>query len=445
MDNPAESIEFTIIFLLILVNAFFVLNEAAITESHKTKLERIADSGNRKARLALQIIEEPNQLLATMQIGITLTSLVIGALAGAKLTPVLTIVLASIAGINGYADILALLCSIMIIMYLVLVLGELIPKQIAANIPEAIVIKFATILTHLESMARPLVNFLKGSTAFILLFIGVNPSKETTVTEEEVRTLIEQGTEDGTFEKSEQAMVDRIFRLSDQNACALMTPRTQLLWLDLEDSQEHNLAIIQENSDTIFPVGRDSLDNFIGILYTKDLLTAILKKQPIRLQQHVRKPMFIPKSMQSFKILENFKASGIHEAVVLDEFGGVVGLITMTDIIAEVVGDISSNTASEPEQIIKRDENSWLVDGLLPINEFKECFSIDNLPDEDRDQYQTMGGFITSYLGYIPTVAEKFTWNTFTFEIVDMDRVRIDKVLVSKKSTTATTDESMAS
>lgn len=434
LDTPAASTEFIIILFLIIASGFFSLTEMAVIEARKTKLEKQADLGDGKAKLALTLVEEPNKVLATMQIGITLVGILIGTLTGAKIAPILAVYMHQVPYLTDYADILALLCSVVLITYIALVLGELVPKKIALNYPEPIVIKFANLLNRLEILARPFVVFLSQSTNFTLLFIGINPHRENTVTEDEVRTLIEQGTEEGTFEKTEQDMVDKIFRLGDQKAYALMTPRTQMLWLDLEDSLEYNLKVIRENPDTIFPVARDNLDDLIGILYVKDLLNLTLEGGSINLENCIRTPMFIPKSMQSFKVLENFKQCGIHEAIVLDEFGGVIGFITMKDIISEVVGNISLSQEPEPVQITKRDDHSWLVDGLLPVDEFKEHFDLDTLPEEDRDHYQTMGGFITSYLGYIPKVAEKFKWNNFTFEIVDMDRVRIDKILVTKET-----------
>jgi putative hemolysin len=426
------SLEIAIIFLLIIANGLFVLTEMSVTESRKNKLEKLADTGDTGARFALNIVDEPTRVLSAMQIGITLMGILIGTLAGEKLAPVLGFYLKKVPYFSTYADMAALLIIVISITYLTLVIGELVPKKIAINEPESILSKLAISLNFLEKLTQPFVSFLSFSTNFTLLFIGINPNKETTVTEDEVRTLIEQGTEEGTFEKTEQDMVDKIFRLSDQKAYALMTPRTQMVWLDLEESLEENLAIINENPDTIFPVAKDSLDEFVGILYTKDLLKLALTGEPIDLEKCIHTPMFIPKSMPSFKVLENFQESGNHQAIVLDEFGGVIGFITMKDIVSEVLGDISLSEDPEPLQIIKRDDNSWLVDGLLPIDEFKDHFDLDELPDEDRDHYQTMGGFITSYLDYIPVAAENFIWNGFKFEIVDMDRVRVDKILVTK-------------
>ena len=284
------------------------------------------------------------------------------------------------------------------------------------------------------NVSTPFIAILSFISNFILTFLGLKEKKEITVTEDEVRTLIEQGTEEGTFEKTEQDMVDKVFRLGDQNAYALMTPRTQMIWLDLEESLEENLKIIKENEDTTFPVGRGSLDDFVGVLHTKDLLLDILDGKKINLEQCIRTPIFVPKSMQSFKVLETLKDASIHEAIVLDEFGGVIGFITIQDIVSEIVGDISLGQDEEENQIIAREDGSWLVDGLLSIDDFKEYFDLDELPDEDEDHYQTMGGFVTSYLDYIPSPAEKFIWNNFIFEVIDMDRARVDKILVTKKA-----------
>lgn len=448
LDTPEASIAFTIILLFILTNGFFVLTETALNEARKGKLEKLAETGNRKAKLGLSLLEDPGKVLAGLQIGITLMGVSIGTFAGAKIAPLFSSYLHFVPYAAAYADATALVFSVSAVLYVTLVIGEFVPKKIALYYPEPIVIKFASLLNGLKKCSRPFVAFLSCSTNFTLLFFGITPHKANIVTEDEVRTLIEQGTEEGTFEKTEQDMVDRIFRLSDQNANALMTPRTQMLWLDLEDPLAYNLSVIKENPHMVFLIGRDNLDDFAGILYVKDLLNLVLEGNPpnqIDLEKCIRTPMFIPKSMHSFTILENFKTSGAQEAVVLDEFGGVIGFITVRDIITEVVGDIFSHQAPEPVQITKRDDSSWLIDGLLGIDEFKEHFALDELPEEERTHYQTMGGFITSYLGYIPTVAEKFKWGKFTFEIVDMDRVRIDKILVTKETESSREEENLAS
>lgn len=267
----------------------------------------------------------------------------------------------------------------------------------------------------------------------LLTQLGVQQENKDTVTEDDVKELMEQGAEDGTFAKSEQAMVDRIFHLSDQIVSALMTPRTQMLWLDLDDSLRHNLKLIREHAQDVFPVGRESLDDFCGILHAKDLLDAALERKTLDLAQYVKKPLFVPRSMETFRLLARFRDTGIHQAMVLDEYGGVIGYITLDDIVNEIIGESLQAVTSEPLQITPRDENSWYVDGLYSIDDFKERFGIEELPDEEHDQYHTLGGFLTSYFGYIPKVAEKKSWQNFTFEVVDMDRARIDKILVTRR------------
>ena len=432
MDNPDAGLWLLIIFLLILSNGFFAFSETAITESHKSKLEKLADDGNRDAEQALEILEDPERILSVVQIGITLTSILTGSITGAFLAPYT----ARYISFLPYADTIALLGSILLITYISLILGEFLPKRVAMQQPEKFLLRRHLILIRLEALTRPFVAFLSFSAKLILLLLGINPQVSDTVTEDEVKDLIEQGTEEGTFEKTEQDMVDNIFHMSDQTAYALMTPRTQMLWLDLEDSLAHNLKIIRENPDVLFPVGRENLDDFCGVLYTKDLLNAAIEQKPLELSKYIRKPMFVPRSMETFRVLEKFRETGVHEAVVLDEYGGVIGFITLNDILEEIIGDASANNEPEPIQITPRTENSWYVDGLYSIDDFKEKFSIDELPDEDRAQYQTMGGFLTSYFGYIPKVAETCDWEDFTFEIVDMDRARIDKILITRRPKT---------
>lgn len=433
MDSPDAGIIPLLTLLFIFINGFFVTAETAIVETRKSKLEKLAEDDNERAQACLLALENPERLLSIVQIGITLTSILIGILAGIGVAPLIANALSPVPFLAPYAKTVALIASILIIAYLNLLLAEFLPKKIALQNPEAYMMRFLNILNRLELIMRPFVAFLTISANGLLALFGISPHVEENVTEDEVKDLIEQGTEDGTFEKAEQDMVDRIFRMSDQTAYSLMTPRTQLFWLDLEDSLAHNLQMIRENPDTVFPVGKDNLDDFVGILYAKDLLNAAIDDEILTFMPYIRKPMFIPRSMETFRVLEKFRESGIHEAVVLDEYGGVVGFITLRDIVNEIIGDIADNTDPEPIQITPRDENSWLVDGLYDIDDFKEKFDLDKLPDEDRAHYQTMGGFLTSYFGYIPKVAEKCEWNDFTFEIVDMDRARIDKIIVTQK------------
>ncbi len=271
----------------------------------------------------------------------------------------------------------------------------------------------------------------------VLAALKIIPAEDDAVTENEVKDLIEQGTSDGTFEKVEQDMVDRIFRLGDQTAYSLMTARTQMLWLDLADSQRHNLRLIVENDTEVFPVGRESLDDFCGIIYAKEILNASLKRESLDLERFVHKPMCVPRSLEIFRLLEKFRAAGVNEAMVLDEYGGVVGFITIYDIMREILGEPDGQ-----EALVKlRDAKSWYIDGLTDVDDFKERFDLaeETLPNEERDHFQTVGGFVTSLFGYIPKVGESVVFTptkgeqSLRLEIVAMDRARIDKVLVRRE------------
>lgn len=429
MDNPEAGLLFFLILLCTAANALFALSETAISESRKTRLERLAEDGNTKALAALKILDAPEHILAVMQIGITFMSILLGTTAGALIAPRIAKSLVFLP----HAEAFSLIVSMIVITYVNLLFGEFLPKKIALQDPEKILLRYGKILLKIELISRPSVSFLARSANIVLLLFGINPHIEDTVTEDEVKDLIEQGTEDGTFEKTEQAMVDRIFHMSDQTAYSLMTPRTQMLWLDLEDPAAYNLALIKEHPDNVFPVGKNNLDDFCGILYAKDLLNAAIEKQPLVLTEYIKKPLLIPRSMETFRVLEKFRKEHVREAVVLDEYGGVIGFITLDDIIEEIIGDTVGDNEPDPIQVTQRDENSWYIDGLFSIDDFKERFAIDKLPNEDKDHYQTMGGFLTSYFGYIPKVAETCTWEDLTFEIVDMDRARIDKILLTKK------------
>ena len=428
MDSSDTGLLLLLMIILLVTLGFFSLMETAITESHRNKLEKMQDEGNPDAGKVLNLLEQDDRILSLTQIGITMSSILIGICTGVLLSPLV----ASLLPIP-HAQTLSLIISVLFITYIALLFGEFLPKKTAMQKPENMLLKYHGIIRLLARITRPFVSLLSGTANMILLILGINPHTTEAVTEDEVKDLIEQGTEDGTFEKTEQAMVDKIFHLSDQTAYALMTPRTQMLWLDLADSLWENMRLIRETPQDIFPVGRDSLDDFCGVLYAKDLLNATLAHEVLDLSQYIRKPLFIPRSMETFRVLKQFRTTGIHEAMVLDEYGGVIGFLTMDDILQEIAGESISPAEDEAAQLTPRDENSWLVDGLYDIDDFKARFSIAELPDEDHDHYQTMGGFLTSYFGYIPKAGERIDWQNFTFEVVDMDGARIDKIMITKK------------
>ena len=435
MDTPYP-LWLLVIGLLIFINVFFALAETAINESHKSKLEKLQEDGNDEAKEALKLLEKPERALAVIQLGITFVSILIGVCTSVILAPFIRKYLY----LMPYAGELSLLVSILLTTYLTLMLSEFLPTRIAMEKPEETLMQCQKHLKRLIFVTRPVVALLSNSARMLLIMLGMNTKIDDTVTEDEVKDLIEQATEDGTFEKKEQNLVDRVFHMSDQTAYSLMTPRTQMLWIDLEDTLEQNLALIRASSEVIIPVGKESLDNFCGVIYLKDVFNAALDNKPLDLAQFIRKPVYIPRSMESFRILEKFQETGIHEAAVLDEYGGVIGFITLQDILLELIGE--TNNVNEPEsaQITSREDNAWNIEGLCSIDDFKEKFHIDELPDEDQDHYQTMGGFVTALFGYIPKKGETVQWENFVFEIEALDRYRIDKIICRKQEKEITQD-----
>ncbi|HWR40270.1 MAG TPA: hemolysin family protein [Patescibacteria group bacterium] len=434
MEPASDGIgtEIAIICILIIANGLFSMSEMAIISSRRGRLERMADKGISGAKMALKLAEDSTRMLASVQVGITLIGILTGAYGGATVSHEMTPYIKKIPGLEVYSDSISLFLVVTVITFLSLVVGELVPKRMALNNPETVACLVSRPMGVFLMIIGPVASFLSQSTSFILKLFGFKVSQEQEVTEEEVKFLIEQGTETGTFELAEKEMVDRVFRFGDLKISALMTPRTQWIWLDLDDPDEENLKIIRESPHTRFPAARGSLDEFSGIVFVKDLLLAGMDTGAIQIEKHIREPLFVPKFTSALKTLEMFKASGTHEAIVMDEYGGVLGLVTMHDILEELVGELPMpDEAAEERLVLMRDDGSWLIDGMLSVEEFKEIFDLEELPEEDRDNYNTVGGFITSYMGRIPSEAEFFHWGGLRFEVLDMDRLRVDKILVS--------------
>ncbi len=432
MDTDSIGLEITLIIILIIANGVFALSEIAIVSSRKVRLEKRAEAGSRGAKAALELANSPTQLLSTVQIGITLIGIFTGAFGGATLAKALAVYLKSIPLLAAYSDAASLFIVVSGITYLSLIIGELVPKKIALSNPEPIAAFIAIPMGFFSRITAPIVWVLSKSTEAMLALLRVKESSEPPVTEDEIKVLMEQGGEHGVFERAEMDMVERIFQLGDMRVNALMTPRTQVDWLDIEDTAEQNYRVLVESGHSRFPIAKGSLDDIVGVIYTKDLVAKGAMSENLELEDSIRNPLYVPKSMKAIKVLEMFKQTGMHIAFVIDEYGGFLGLLTIKDILEQVVGDLPSIHEHYDPDIVEREDGSWLVDGMLPIDDLKELFDLEELPGEDKDNFQTLGGFITSYLGYIPTAAEVFEWNGLRFEIVDMDRIRVDKVLVSK-------------
>lgn len=415
-----------IIILLTVANGIFAMSEAAVISARKAKLQQQANMGDARARAALALAQNPNRFLSTVQVGITLIGILAGAFGEATLADDLETLLERVPWLAPYSRAISLIIMVVVLTYLSLIIGELVPKRLALRNPEYIAGLVAAPMNFLSAVVNPAVYVLSVSTEAILRLLGVKPSTEPPITEEEIRVLIQQGTQAGVFEVAEQDMVEAVFRLNDQRAFDLMTPRPEIVWLDLDDSPQEIVAKITESGYSRFPVCRGSLDNVLGVVRAKDLLARSVAGEPLDLKNAMRSPIFVPESVLAFQVLELFRGSQPHLALVIDEYGGTQGLVTLHDILEAIVGEVE---VSEP-QAVQRQDGSWLLDGALAVEEFKEIFDLGTLPEEEHDYYQTLGGFVMMLLGRVPTAGDHFHWAGLRFEVMDMDGKRVDKVLV---------------
>jgi putative hemolysin len=426
MSLPAELL---LVFVLILLNGLFVMSEMAIVSARKVRLQQLANQGDRLAGVALGLAMTPDRFLPTVQVGITLMAILSGARGESAISRLLAPQLGKWFS-PQYSEPIASILAIAIITYLTIVVAELVPKQIALNSPEKIASFVAKPIELLARFSTPLIFMLSRSTKFVVKLFGIRPSNQPEVTEEEIKVMIEQGTETGMFEESEQDMVEGVLSLGDLKIGALMTPRPDITWIDIDDQIGITRQKIIDSDYSRLPVCEGELDRVLGVIHVADLLSQTLKGEELNLTASLRQPLFIPESTRGLKVLEQFQKFGTHIAMVVDEYGVIQGLVTMHDLFEEIVGDITDfNEEPEEPQIIQRDDGSWLLDGMLSIEELLEQFDI---PESaiDRGNYHTLGGFAIMQLGKIPMSGEHFEWRNLRFEIIDMDGKRVDKVLV---------------
>jgi putative hemolysin len=424
--------ECLLVLVLLIANGVFSGSEIAVVSSRKVRLEQLADRGNRKARKALKLANSPNDFLSTVQVGITLIGILSGALGGATIAQRLKPYFDQVPALRSSSELLSLALVVTVITYLSLVIGELVPKRIALSNPEAIACQVAGPMRFLSRVTAPLVHILSGSTDGMLRLLGVKASEEPEITEEEIKALIRQGTESGMFEEAEHEMVQRVFRLGDRPIRSMMTPRTEIAWLDLEEPLEASLKEVLESTHSRFPVARGNLDNCVGTIRIRTLLTAVVESEPVDLESMMQPPLFVGESMRALTVLEQFRETGVHIALVTDEFGGIEGLLTLNDLMEAIVGDLPSAEDQEEPLVVEREDGSWLLDGSLDIGDFKTLVDRDELPDEVSGGYHTIGGFVMHHLGRIPMAGEHFRWDGLSFEVMDMDGKRVDKILVAE-------------
>lgn len=437
--------ECIVILLLIFGNGVFSLLEMSIVSCHQPRLEAMAEEGSKSAKIVLKLRENPNKMFSAVQFGITLMGLLTGVYGGTEMAGPMSQYVAMIPGLEPYAYSVSLTTIVAVITYLTIILGEIVPKRIAINKPEAIACFLARPMLYFCTVSTPLIWFLSASTALVTKVIGMGKPEVQPVTEEEIKILLEQGAELGAFEKEEPELVDRVFRLADMNVSDIMTNRTQVDWIDVEDPDETIMNEMIAFNHIHLPVGRGSLDEFLGMVSVNMVFQkyydAVHSGKNVTMkslvESSVQKPVFVPESMDIMKVVPVFREHSVHEAAVLDEYGNFSGLLTLHDILEELVGSMPSGEKEKKEndnRIIQRGPNEWLMEGLLTIEEFKDFFELeDDLPGEEDDLYKTLAGFVTYGVGRIPKETDTYVWNEFTFEVMDMDNLRVDKILVTRQ------------
>jgi putative hemolysin len=422
-------LEIAVVLALVLLNGFFAMSEIAVVSARPARLEALARKG-RGARLALGLARDPGRMLSTVQIGITLIGIVAGAFGGARLAEPLAAGIARVPALAPFSVEIAYTLVVAAITYLSLIIGELVPKHLALRAPERVAALVAPTIELIARISTPAVWLLETSSRFVLRLLGSEAAPRETVTEEEVRTLIAEGTRAGVFHRHEQEMIERVLRLADRPVRAIMTPRVELVWLDVDAAPDEIARIIRESGHSRFVVGKGSLDDVLGVVHVRGLLDACLAGRPLDLQAAVRPMPAVPDTMRVSRVLETLRQARVSMALVVDEYGEVEGVVTAEDVLEALVGDMPEHRLDEEGAIVRRGDGSMLMDGMLAIDEVKLTLGLDSVPEEET--YHTLAGFILAQLGRVPAEGETVAYGGWRFEVVDMDGQRIDKVLVRR-------------
>ena len=433
-------LEISLIVMLILLNGLFAMSETALVSARSSRLRQRLEEGDGGARAALELADSPNRFLSTVQIGISLIGVLAGAFGGATIAEPLAGILRQVPALAPYAGPVAFGLVVASITYLSLVLGELVPKRLALNGPEAVASRVAEPMRFLSALSSPAVWFLSVSTEAVLRLLGARDPAEPPVTEQEVEILMEEGAQAGVFEDEEKDLVARALRLDDRPVRELMTPRPRVVWLDTNDPPEEVRRRAVQSRHSYFPVARGDLDYLLGIASVKDAWGREAASHPADLLGSLRRPPLVPEGAPATAALEAFKRTGMPVALVLDERGHIEGLITLTDVLEALVGEAPDADEHAEEPIVRREDGSWLVDGLLAADELKERLGLRELPRKEGADYQTVGGMVMDTLGRVPAAGDCFEWEEYSFEVVDMDGRRVDKVLVAPTRAAAAED-----
>jgi len=429
--------ELLLLIVLFAINGIFAMSEMAIVSVRRTRLQPLIDEENPLAITTLKLANAPNRFLSTVQIGITLVGIIIGAFGGSALADDLAAILVDILpSVESFATELSFALIVALTTYLNLVIGELVPKRIALNNPEAVAMLVARPMRWLSLIAAPLVWLLSWSTEIVTRLLGIHAEGENSVTDYEIIAMMREGLRSGEFAREEQEMVQGALELDDLYVREILTPRTEIIWLDKDDDLDTIRERIKNTRFSAYPVCDENLDQVIGVVRAKDLLAALLEKDSFRLQDVVLPPLFVPETALALDVLNRFKTAPVHVAVILGEYGGVDGLVTLNDIVEEVIGDVDMNDPSAT----RRADGSWLLDGNLHIHDLEDVLPTLEIPEDESSDYHTLAGFVLVRLGEIPEAGAYFDWDSHRFEVMDMDGNRVDKVLITPLENTDTED-----
>jgi putative hemolysin len=426
--------DFTVILLLIALNALFALAEMAVIASRGARLQHLEEEAHAGAATAAALHRDPSRFLSTIQIGITAIGVLAGAVGEDALATPLAERLAAWPALAPHASGIAFAATIVLITYLSVVLGELVPKRLALLAPERIALVVATPMRWLEALAAPFVWLLARSSDAVLSLVPKRTRREPPVTDEEIAVLMEQGAAAGVFHESEQAYVSNVLRLDERRVTSIMTPRQQFYAVDLDDDPAVTRARVGAARHTRIVVCRGGTDNVLGIVETTELLADLLAGRPLDVAARVHEPLRVPETATTTSLIETFRAEGSQLALVTDEYGEVQGLVTDSDFLGAIVGEIGTTGTPVPPGIRRRDDGAWLVEGGLPIEDLQDALELGPLPGQEEHQYTTVAGFVLHQLGRIPQPADHFTWDRLRFEVAAMDGRRVDKVLVREAS-----------
>ena len=420
-------IEFIILLILIFINGLFVMSEIALVSARKARLEAQAEKGDARARHALDLAENPQVFLPTAQIGITLVAILTGVYIGEKFNGYLQPYIERIVLLKPYAEDISTTIIVVLTTFLTIVFGELIPKRIGMLKAEKIAKLVALPMRWLSKATFPLVWLLnKTSNLFFTLF-NISSSRDNSVTEEEIKAIINEGTEQGTIAEAEQEIIERVFHLGDRNITSIMTHRSDIIFFDLDESEEMMKDKISQEPHSVYPICDKQIDDIMGIISIKDLYVT---DDSLRFRDIMKPALFVPENNTAYQVLEKFKESKMHSCFVVDEYGSLLGMITINDILEAIVGELPEPDLVDYE-IVKRSDGSFLIDGQIPFYDFLNYFQKIVWMNEGEQQFDTLAGFILHQIEKIPREGEKFEWRGFNFEIMDMDGHRIDKILVT--------------